>query len=114
MWLVTNWNASDPGNDASVATLFDNTNIVTTAGFTIGGNVWRMGNRGGQAAPMPTGPTTAGFLAAMPTQPMVLPGAPESLAITGIPYPLYTIIAYFSSDTTNRLGTMATCGAGKV
>ncbi|HEX9045693.1 MAG TPA: immunoglobulin domain-containing protein, partial [Verrucomicrobiae bacterium] len=89
----------------------DNSNSVTTVGFVIGGTYggWQIKNVSGADA---NGSYNERLLAGYANTSSGATGAPEHLAITGIPYPLYTVVAYFSSDTTNRLGTVS-CGGTK-
>ncbi len=106
---VTNWNGSNPGNNGGFAALRDSSNNATGAGFTITGTY---GGWGISAIPNPDSDGTYNrkMLAGYANTSSGAPNGPtETFAITNIPYPFYSVIAYFSSDTTNRVGTVS-CG----
>jgi hypothetical protein len=97
---ATNWNNSGAG-----MSLLDITGAASGASFTISGSwgTWR------------TSATSPGQDANTTYNRNLLNGyantssgiGPEVLAITGIPYPVYNLIVYLSSDTASRTGTIA-------
>jgi PKD repeat protein len=109
--LATNWNNSNPGNGGGIAALLDNTNVATTAGFTVTGTYggWGIGAEGG---PDGDGTYNRSLLGGYANTSSGVSGGVEVFSITGIPYSTYNIIAYFSSDTANRTGTIGSANAG--
>ncbi len=106
---VTNWNNSNPGNTGGLTAMLDNSNQVTTAGFTIGGTYGGWGISAVSGADS-DGTYNRTMLAGYANTSAGVSGGAEVFTITGIPYSTYNIIAYFSSDTTNRAGTIACAG----
>ncbi len=101
---VTNWNNSTTGMSLS-----DNTGAATTASFTISGTwgAWGITSVGSSDADGTYNRTLLGGYANTSS------GAePEVFSISGIPYSSYEVIAYFSSDTANRTGTISCSGSG--
>lgn len=106
---ATNWNNSNPGSGGGLSAMLDNSNSTTTAGFTVTGTyggwgIFGFGTVDGDATYNRTllggyANTASGV-------------GPEVFSITGIPYYQYNLIAYFSSDTAGRTGTVACASAG--
>lgn len=108
---VTNWNNSNPGNNGTLSSLVDSSNITTTVGFTVTGTYggWGIGAIAGADG---DGTYNRRMLAGYANTSSGVSGGQEVFSITGISYSSYKIIAYFSSDTTNRAGTIGCPGAG--
>lgn len=111
MVAVTNWNNSNPGNGGSLSAMLDNSNATTTAGFTITGTYGGWGI-GGATGPDADGTYNKLMLGGYANTSSGVSGGQEVFSITGIPYYRYNLVAYFSSDATNRGGTIGCPGAG--
>jgi hypothetical protein len=108
---ATNWNNSNPGNGGGMAVLYDGTNNATTAGFSVTGTYggWGIAAVGGADA---DGTYNRRLLAGYANTSSGVSGGAEIFSISGIPYSTYNLIAYFSSDTANRPGTITSANAG--
>jgi hypothetical protein len=109
IFAATNWNNSNPGDNGGVSALNDNTGATTTAAFTVTGTYggWGIGTVSGADADGTYNRRLLGGYANTAAG-----TGPEVFSITGIPYANYNVIVYFSSDTTNRAGTIGCSGAG--
>ena len=107
---ATNWNNSNPGNGGGVSPLYNNTNAATTAAFTVTGTYggWGINAEAADA----NGTYNKRLLGGYANTSSGVSGGVEVFSITGIPYSTYEVIAYFSSDTANRTGTIACSGSG--
>ncbi len=106
-----NWNNSNLSQGNSFSGLVDNTGATTTLGFTVAGT-W--GNWGIALVTTPDADGTYNkqLLAGYANTSSGAPGAPETFAITGIPYLSYDVIVYFSSDAQGRSGTISDANTG--
>lgn len=108
---VTNWNNSNPGNGGGMSALSDSTGATTSAGFTVTGTYGGWGI-GGATGPDANGTYNKFLLGGYANTSSGVSGGVEVFSISGIPYSAYNVIVYFSSDTTNRTGTIACANAG--
>jgi Bacterial alpha-L-rhamnosidase concanavalin-like domain len=108
---ATNWNNSNPGSDGGLSALSDSTGAATSAGFTVTGTYGGWGI-GGATGPDADGTYNKFLLGGYANTSSGVSGGVEVFSISGIPYSAYNVIVYFSSDTTNRTGTIACANAG--
>ena len=104
-----NWNNSNPGNGGGMANLVDNTGTPTTAGFTVNGS-WGPWGIALVTSPDNDGTYNEQLLAGYANTSSGI--GPETLSITGIPFALYNVIVYFSSDASGRAGTISDANTG--
>lgn len=106
---VTNWNNSNPVSGQGMSAMPDNSNAATTAAFTVTGTYggWGILGFGSVDGDGTYNRTLLGGYANTASG-----VGPEVFSITGIPYYRYNLIAYFSSDIADRIGTIACSGAG--
>ncbi len=104
-----NWNNSNQSQGTSFSGLVDNTGAATTLGFSIGGT-WGDWGINLVTSPDANGTYNEEMLAGYINTSSGI--GPETISLTGIPYSLYDVIAYFSSDTAGRNGTISDANAG--
>jgi hypothetical protein len=101
---TTNWNNSNAG-----MALADNIGAASGASFTISGT-WGPWEITPVAGPDASGTYNETLLSGYANTSSGR--GPEVFSFTGIPYSIYNLIVYFSSDTANRSGTISCANAG--
>jgi hypothetical protein len=101
---ATNWNNSING----ISLNYDN-GAASGAGFTIGGS-WGAWGITAFGSPDGDGTYNRTLLGGYANTSSGI--GPEIFSITGIPYSVYDLIVYISSDTAGRTGTIASANAG--
>jgi len=100
--LVSNWTVVTA--TATASSLKNNSNVVTTAQIVYSGGFgpWKM------SATTPAQDTDTSYNKRLiNSYANANTGTAASFAISGVPYARYSIYVYFSSDTTNRAGTVS-------